>query len=281
MRDNQIETYTNKHIEKINELNGSRLNDYIIGVIEEMAENEFITLEEGNVLDVSDDYLKLEVLESIYDNIVREEDKVLFAQAISNNASLLGLKISEEFTSKLPKNNQSEDTSTETEPEEEQELEEPNKNNGNDNNSDSTENNNSEIEEDLEKEGEAIKEYKEKTAELESELEALEAKYNNLLNETLSTSDNGIELKEKYEKLKKKIELVELNPEDNMYPEFETDKKLLEELEEQIKNLPENKSAKLKEEYEKLKKKIELVELNPEDLMYPEFEADKRRLEEL
>ena len=39
-----------KIIEKINELNDSRLNYYIIGIIEEMAQNESITLEEGNVL---------------------------------------------------------------------------------------------------------------------------------------------------------------------------------------------------------------------------------------
>lgn len=132
--------------------------------------------------------------------------------------------------------------------------------------------------------GPAIKAYEEETLALEKEIEELEKKYNDLLNSnTVIPNDNSgnNSLKDEYETLKKKIELTELNPEDNMYPEFESDKARLKELEEQIYNLPENKNARLHEEYEALKKKIELTELNPEDNMYPEFESDKERLNEL
>ena len=132
--------------------------------------------------------------------------------------------------------------------------------------------------------GPAIKSYEEETLALEKEIEELEKKYNDLLNSnTVIPNDNSgnNSLQDEYEALKKKIELTELNPEDNMYPEFESDKARLKELEEQINNLPENKNARLHEEYEELKKKIELTELNPEDNMYPEFESDKARLKEL
>ena len=132
--------------------------------------------------------------------------------------------------------------------------------------------------------GPAIKSYEEETLALEKEIEELEKKYNDLLNSnTVIPNDNSgnNSLQDEYEALKKKIELTELNPEDNMYPEFESDKARLKELEEQINNLPENKNARLHEEYEVLKKKIELTELNPEDNMYPEFESDKARLKEL
>ena len=132
--------------------------------------------------------------------------------------------------------------------------------------------------------GPAIKSYEEETLALEKEIEELEKKYNDLLNSnTVIPNDNSgnNSLQDEFEALKKKIELTELNPEDNMYPEFESDKARLKELEEQINNLPENKNARLHEEYEELKKKIELTELNPEDNMYPEFESDKARLKEL
>ena len=132
--------------------------------------------------------------------------------------------------------------------------------------------------------GPAIKSYEEETLALEKEIEELEKKYNDLLNSnTVIPNDNSgnNSLQYEFEALKKKIELTELNPEDNMYPEFESDKARLKELEEQINNLPENKNARLHEEYEELKKKIELTELNPEDNMYPEFESDKARLKEL
>ena len=132
--------------------------------------------------------------------------------------------------------------------------------------------------------GPAIKSYEEETLALEKEIEELEKKYNDLLNSnTVIPNDNSgnNSLQYEFEALKKKIELTELNPEDNMYPEFESDKARLKELEEQINNLPENKNARLHEEYEVLKKKIGLTELNPEDNMYPEFESDKARLKEL
>ncbi len=115
-------------------------------------------------------------------------------------------------------------------------------------------------------------------------LKELEEKIRNSSND----KDKTTKLKAEYEELKKKIELVELNPEDMMYPGFEKDKKRLKELEKELNNLPEVKAEKMKEkytkkkaEYEELKKKIELVELNPEDMMYPGFEKDKKRLKEL
>lgn len=87
--------------------------------------------------------------------------------------------------------------------------------------------------------GPAIKSYEEETLALEKEIEELEKKYNDLLNSnTVIPNDNSgnNSLKDEYETLKKKIELTELNPEDNMYPEFESDKARLKELEKLLVN---------------------------------------------
>lgn len=86
---------------------------------------------------------------------------------------------------------------------------------------------------------------------------------------------------QKYSELKDKIDAVELNPEDNMYPEFEQDKKRLAEMENALNVDPITMEQQRFEQYQALKDKVELVEYNPEDNMYPEYMQDKAQLEAL
>lgn len=97
------------------------------------------------------------------------------------------------------------------------------------------------------------------------------------------------DLVEKITTLTKQFEEdAEFNPDDYMYPEFEEDKKKLEDLQEKLRQHPirnalalKNEYKKLQEEIDRLTKQIKDVEFNPEYYMYPEFEADKQRLENL
>ena len=236
-----------------------------------------------------------EILIDIYENLSTDLKDSFLNEAL-NNSNIIPYKATESFeTIKQSKENET-SLSEENEKTDEENLENNVEENNIDYNTSDVELVEPEtevLEKEVEKEpeieisfdnGPAIRAYEEETLTLEEEIEELEKKYNDLLNSnTVSPNGNSgnNSLQDEYEALKKKIELTELNPEDNMYPEFESDKARLKELEEQINNLPENKNAKLTEEYEELKNKIEQTELNPEDNMYPEFESDKARLTEL
>lgn len=127
--------------------------------------------------------------------------------------------------------------------------------------------------------GPAIKAYEEETLALEKEIEELEKKYNDLLNSnTVIPNDNSgnNSLKDEYETLKKKIELTELNPEDNMYPEFESDKARLKELEKLLVN---NNNTNLKDlENEINQKKDELENRKNNIALYYECLEDIKNL---
>lgn len=127
--------------------------------------------------------------------------------------------------------------------------------------------------------GPAIKSYEEETLALEKEIEELEKKYNDLLNSnTVIPNDNSgnNSLQDEYEALKKKIELTELNPEDNMYPEFERDKARLKELEKLLAN---NNNTNLKDlENEINQKKDELGNRKNNIALYYECLEDIKNL---
>ena len=247
MRDSQIEIYSNKHAEMINSLNDNRLNYYIIGIIEEIAEKDTIELEEDNVLDVSDEYLKLEALEGIYNSIERDEDKIFFATAISENASLLGIRIAEEFANKLNalKANTEESGDNEEdveEVEEEKELDTPTPSFDTDTDVPpaTEEPEEEEPEKEEEKapeqpiEGPAITEYKAKTAEMEKELAELMAKLGNI-DEPSNEMDEIIN--------------------NTSYPEIEEFENKINEVTAEIENLDKEIATKTEEKarYEKLK----------------------------
>lgn len=93
MRNEQLELFSKQKIESIQSLRGSELTNYFFNLVDNISSNNEIEITENNILDISDDNKKIEVLQSIYENLENVDDKKLFYEIIMSKENILGTQI--------------------------------------------------------------------------------------------------------------------------------------------------------------------------------------------
>jgi len=82
MRSEQLELFSKQKIEDIKTLRESELINYFFDLVDNISSNNEIEITENNILDISDDNKKIEVLQSIYENLETLDDKKAFYEII-------------------------------------------------------------------------------------------------------------------------------------------------------------------------------------------------------